>query len=662
MIDRFFSSSFMIRFRLSSVIAVLLSWSYLVNSTYMPFTADPFVYALLLSAFIVFASTFYTNDVFEFNVSSADVVVYLLYLAMMLALAHSEFSHSIGGDELYHAKRASSYWFFKGLTGRVACAHPLPVSLINSYCSLLVILSAVLVTSLNRSLRAAFPGVMSTVVLFAELAVLGILCSFLRGPMEPHPPLRLLPLFLGQLFFGLQDFSFRLPGVFATAFVAFLVYKLVRHEFADRVFYSWIAGALVMLIPTVYHCSTIIEPSIWVFVCASIAILSFIWAQKTDQPKFITLACVILGLGVLFRQNLILFWPAAALFLLANRTLINRPVYLLLPILFSVPYFFTIAHIGHPVVRVDLLNNKVPAEAAGVAPSLPLSKANTEIPIPIPHSKTQRMLTPFMNVYHSLVTGEGPRYLFHSSDFFWILFLLAGMAFTLIVAPSSAQIFYLALPIGYFLFQMLIPDLWGVGRYQAEYIGPCTMLVILLLFIEFSPTGPLVGTAFVLGAHSLFLNNTLTQDIYFDGKFHRRLSTEFTFPYRQALDFVHAQAAGPQILMVGGAPDHGEFLLWLRGFTPDEAERYARLREKWDQFLLAAPEPTPTSFADFLKENQVSYVLVEFSDLRERKNRPAVIQRVIESINTVPSLQLMHTVVGDSRSAIDIYAVSRPRY
>jgi hypothetical protein len=89
--------------------------------------------------------------------------------------------------------------------------HVVPVKELNAYVSLAIVgVFALGARAWPRftpaSRRVRFLGIAALVV------ASGIVFSIRPVPVEPHPPLRTLPLFAAQVVFGLSDASFRLPA------------------------------------------------------------------------------------------------------------------------------------------------------------------------------------------------------------------------------------------------------------------------------------------------------------------------------------------------------------------------------------------------------------------------------------------------------------------
>ncbi|MCG3204668.1 MAG: hypothetical protein KCHDKBKB_01383 [Elusimicrobia bacterium] len=648
-----------IRFHLSTLIIFFLAWATLLHPVRTPLSLSPLLYSFVFSVFVVGLAWFFRKIDFDVTLSNVDLRVFL-FLFLSFGLINFRFlNFSLGGDELYHGQRASSFWFFRSQLSQLGLFSNLPISLINSYLSLTLWLIFLFGCFLYHSMGKRISEPLRFLGYFISLVIVGVIFSWIRPPVEPHPPLRLLPLFIFQSIFGLNDFSFKLTGIFFTSMVGFSFYKVISMYRPGHKGVALLVSAAIMCIPTVLHASSIVEPSLWVFIGGTLAMLSFFHAHERNEEKYLIYGFFIVGMGVLFRQNMIIFWLPAFLFAWIKRRLVKSPLLLILPVFFSFPYFYSVAQIGHPVVSVKIMNEETEKKSSSSDPVV-LNQVNPSSAFSLSEPSRpgyfRKIVTPLRNIFHSIQTIEGPILVLKSSDSFWVLLLFVGAIVSLIFVSTPLHVFHLILVIGYALFHSLFSDLWGMGRYQVEYIAPATALVILLLTVR--PFKFHVSLLIIMGlliAHSLFLNYTIPHDVYFSNKFKRRLSTEFIFPYKQSLDFIHGLDCQGKFVFLGAAPGRNEFLLWLRGFNMNDCDRFNSVTKKFDDFILTAP--SLSDFQKFLTDNELKYFVVENGDKRERLNRPSELTFLMDSLEK-SALVPQYSFYERGGGAIQIFSVN----
>jgi hypothetical protein len=472
---------------------------------------------------------------------------------------------------------------------------------------------------------------------FAVCFGIGLIAAEVGVPVEPHPPMRLFPLFASQLLFGLQDFSFRFPGIVAVSVLSFLTYRLVVRRRPESAGFAFFAGFSIYMIPTVFHVSAIVQPSIWGFAAAVGCLYALYEATERQDDGFVILASIIVGLGTLFRQSAILLWPVFWLIAFANRRWIRRWGLIAAPMLFAVPYFLTVAQIGHPAADGRILHELSPAQSVFISPS----------------------------------SGIGPWAIVRSSTLWWLLFGVAGSLMVLRRTKTTLKIFYLVFITGYMLFHSISPDLWGLGRYQAEFVAPCFVLTIFLLALDLG-----AGERFLfvlclvfLGSYSFFCNLTIPQDIHYERWPQKRISTESYYPYKQALGFLERQETGGRFIIVGGVPIYGRMILWLRGFSASETENWWRRQTQFGGLL-----KNPMSVSDFiafLRASDTDYYLIQYGDKRELQHRSPNMQALLDGLTSEPSGTLgkpseayarQQTFIGNVEGAIDLYGKTSLRY
>jgi hypothetical protein len=482
------------------------------------------------------------------------------------------------------------------------------------------------------------------------LMALGIFGSLGGVQFEQHPPLRLLPLFLSQLVLGLDDFSFRLPGIIAMVAAAFAVYRIVLNKTGSLAF-SLFMGMAIYMIPLNFHVAALVEASVWSAVLGILFFCAMYEAEATRDENLIILGSLCLGLGVLCRQNMILYWPVLLAMCFVYRSFIKRWHLVLAPLLFALPYFLTVGKIGHSALNAGLAGGSDDATGGKLALAL-VSVKN--------------------NLVASIVDGYGLSVIGVSATWPWLLFFVAGTIIAVTTSRSMVRLCYLSLCTGYLLYFSAVSYPWVIGRYIAEFLGPCIALTIFLLAVNAKKgTKPaLVAALAWLMVYSYRTNLTVHQDLNYEksGQSHR-MASNFLMPYRQALGFLQQQDTQGKFLMVGGVPTYGRLFLWLRGFSYGDDHNYNIRSKAFDAFLKT--DFTLADFFVFLRQNDITHFVVQYGHKRELLNREPGVRRLAQMLTsdhaTRPSgeaaaFQLQQTFTGHYPSAIDIYSRSDLRY
>jgi Dolichyl-phosphate-mannose-protein mannosyltransferase len=448
-----------------------------------PLAVPAFLQSMLIAAAILAVAYLYRDIEFAFEIDQTDIAVFVSYVVFFSLLNYRMLSESITCDELYHGERSVFYLYsYPQLPERFKVIPFLrftPVNELNTYVSAFILLGMGALWFIYRKVVAPLALGWRYGVVFVFMTTLGM--AFLCSPLtvEPHPPLRLLPLFISQLILGLSDFSFRFPSLLAASITSFAFYKTLREKFPDALGFCYVIGFSIFMIPTVFHSAAIVEPSIWAFSAAVLVMLAIYSAVKNDDANAMVLASLITGMAVLCRQNTIILWPVLLLITLLNKPFWKKALWIVIPVFFAVPYFMTVAHTGHPVAS---------GSSSGA----------------------------LENLIQAFTTCGGVKGILKSSSVFWTLFLVGGLVYAFF-SKEKIRIYFIVLLTGYVLFHILPPGAWGIGRYQAEYVAPAMALTIFLFALEFKAKGRkiLIGCLIFLSCFSYYTNTTLSQDVYF---------------------------------------------------------------------------------------------------------------------------------------------------
>lgn len=608
---------------------ICLAWSFLVRDFRVPFPINPSTRIFLVSIFICAVHFLYRKQQISVRITGAHLIWVACSFMLVIFLNRNTFTASLAGDELYHSDHSLLGLKIVELTAARfpgwTWVHQRPVPEIISYLNILLLGTGLLGFGVCVLLRKKFSSIVNLLGILVSLICLGFLCVDLPNRVEMHPPLRLLPLFLSQLFFGFDDVSFRLAGILSFAFLMGYLGIFVSKRTGNV-----LAGTLAILsissIPAVGHVVGIVEPSIWALCCwiGSYLILdpNAVPDESHDRHERLVKCGLWIGCAALARQTSLVLWPLLVCYLLLWRSGWRIWIFSLFPASFMIPVLYTMKEAHHPAA------NGSPVE----------------------------------NVLNSLTTGAGPQALLNSLTPVWI-----GILFGLIIyaiAESRARKIWpylLNFVPSYILYFAIWPYLWGIGRYHAEFLGGLISILLIHFFCQASRSLVLKSFVPVLAIlfYGSFTLSTLNQDANYLIWPQRRITTESVYPYRESLGFLKRQDSAGKFVFLGAVPVYGELFLYLRGFNISEVQTFRVIQQNF-----AAQMGQIQNLQDFkstLTRIGASWLVVQFGEKREKQHRSEVqskLLQILETNNWEGNQLLNHkpyTFMGGYEGSIDLY-------
>lgn len=581
----------------------------------------------------------------EFSLELCDLKALGIF-AVILLLSHSRgLSLSLGGDELYHAEMATFHlkavrsiaegWpalsraeYYSSIWKLFDLRHVMVTDVASLFAAIFWVIALIWIAVYVR-LRDSFLGRSILVwTTYGTLAVIGIVCGFSEG--LAHPPLRLLPWFVGTLLFGLNEFAFRIPALLTCLCIAFLAYRALHRELKGPLAWglSVLFGLLVAFVPVVFYVGEAVEASVYGW-AAWMAVLFFCLramdpCEETPE-RWLVFAGAAVSFGAVTRQPVIMAW--LCVLVSAGYVVIQRKTRLSLLLVLRIfawallllPYFLTASKLGHPAA-VD-----------------PKSPALFERLIDAVHSGVLFLTT------------------LNSTTLPWVLVALAALPLA-VAAGRLRLILLLVASLPTWVLYFSIKDyLWGVGRYQAEYVAP---FLSLIFFFAFSSQRSAVarllacGLVVLLSMSSWMVNARVTDDINYRDWPRLRISTTAYLPYREALSYLHREQVGGQFIIIGGQPWYGDMALWLSGHSYSETRLW---RQHQDGIRGKVSNPASIEAEGLyaiLKESGLRWVVIQGGTKREYQHRDAWTTRVTELIE---STWKFSPAVRDRRSFSDAF-------
>lgn len=591
------TTGFTLSIRPVAVAAVILLYGWLIRPSVSPFLPEVLIIGVL--ALLAILIPLYRGISIEVSFSKLDYLVLLFLFGLQLLCHWDELFLSLGGDELYHAERAAQIltWLrmkvekmpllpmeeYRQNIWRLFDLRHFPVIDLWRFLSLLLIISVYILYRWSRRIsgRLFYPG-----------AILGIAVLFYIGKKsgvgpENHPPLRLLPLFIGHTVFGLNSFAFRLPSIIAVTIATFALYKLAARTRPDQpLWWILLCCSTTMFIPVVFYVATAVEPSVYGYV-AYILMFVIYWRWHEERTVFwIIWAGLTAGGAVLFRQSTVVLWLAPLYMLLRTRGWNFASLCrICLPGVFAIPYLYTVKVLGHGASQADKSS--------------------------------------WFYLWDSVINGVGVMAILNTTTLPWAFAGFSFLAYLLRYEREKiVPLLGMFIP-AYILFHTIWEYLWGLGRYQAEYVAPFLAAMIVLICMSASHRSRrYFGILFpLLIVGTLELHSNLSLDINYAQWPQMRVTSSAQFPYREAFNTLKRKETQGNFVLAGGSPWYGDMVLWLSGFDFTETATWRSHQNTFNDFIMQGPSLAETY--RFCKNRKIEYVVLQTGTRREEQHRLA---------------------------------------
>jgi hypothetical protein len=614
------NTTFKIRPEIPLIVAIL--WTCTIQHLAMP-VPQVITNTLVLGLCALMIIIYRTSSI-PVQVDTVDFRALAAIIAFNVVVHWGGLLYSLGGDELYHADRAIPLAaiyrdLFPFLTRtsiesfRSSMWHLLDPRHVNvldlwrtiSFCLVFGALGTVLFTRALKSKNFQRHGRAWRIAFLSILGTLAIVLGYwIDAAPEVHAPARLLPLLLSNIVFGYNPFAFRIPGLLALSFIQWLLLRyLWERASLQPLWWHLVICLSIGFIPVVFYSAEAVEPSIYGF-CTFMLVMLFAHKYLEDQRlEHLILAAVAAAVGTLCRQSSVLTWGLVFLaFVCRPRNWHWRPVLLVFtPFLIDVPYLYSVSRLAHPAVqggfgsKSDLLNQ---ALSSGVA---------------------------IMSVVNTTTVP-------------WMLICFAAVLIWMRVMRWTEVVPLLLVFPAWFLFYTIWPYLWGLGRYQAEYVAPFGALLLVFSCIHVARSYMKYAClVLAIGMIStLEVNSNLSLDINYAQWPRMRITSSASFPYREALGTLKRAEVGGNFAIIGGSPIYNRSVLWLAGFSFWETARWEHVQGSLASFL--SQPRNPAEVRAFVQANGIQAVVVQSGTRREIQHREGMpgIAAFITSIEKVP--------------------------
>lgn len=586
-----------LNFNWASLLAFVTFWSY---GYYGAVTLHGlgvvgfFLTAFLLGIFLLFlALGQYRKDEFMDRVvlRRSDLAALAAFTVIVLPFSIRDLSHSLVGDQLAHAQSSQVHFIslIQAFAGRVESIRNLPFGSLLWALDFAALVAGILLLRIMKG--RSFPvraAVYSLGFLSLRLAVL-----LASGGGSPHPQFRLFPLWLMAALLSPSDWVFR-----AAQFLPLIGLMWVIQRKTTEALPLWIScllGLVIGTIPVLWHVGTLVEASVWTAVVWTALILSIARHDAANPFPYIRwISCVCIA--TMMRQTA--FLALIPLFvMLGEETIrkrsvgIGRLLLFLAPLLAIVPFLLRSLLLGTPA-----------SQSAG---------------------ETSNALG---NILYALRSGIALNSILNSVLMPWAILLPVSFLAISVRKPlygAACLTWFLA---GFVVFYSIRFTLWGIGRYQAEYVVPFSALGLFLAVTAVHRLD--MGRKYVVALLlSLFTFNVVSyirlplvnrpadslRDTFFQvikerGKY--SILSELPFPNGRALRAAKAEGLAGAVYVIGFT--NGAFGEILNGFTVNEvlAAKDRFLRMETMKEVRGSPGGEPPAVVDIDSDPDIQLVLV----------------------------------------------------
>ena len=584
---------FTINLNWAAILAFVAFWSYgffgALTSKSFGLAVNIIISLVLCGIFILFLWLWRKNDLYRGNIiiRNKDILIFVSFFLVMIILSFGNLTMPLNGDQLAHTQQSKlhSITLIDFLSNKTDFFNNFSFKYLIYVIDLLIIVAGFFIYKFTKNRSWLFKvAVFSSLFLVFRFAIITF-----GGSAGPHPPFRLFPLWLSSALFTSADFSFRLAQFIGLIGLMWLVQRIANQKL--NAVNSWLFALAVGTIPVLWHVGILAEQSIWTAV-SWIAFLFyfFVYSNKINYIRWVS----IISIFTMLRQSA--FVALLPLFLIIIVDLIKRKEFsakkifvLMSPIFVMLPFL------------LNSVINGTPASYLGEISGLQM-------------------------VWTALDSGIIFNAIMNSVGWPWIIFLFIPLLFIFKnpLKISAILIFFIA---GVYIFYTITPGLWGVGRYQAEYVIPFVALGFFLSinFIagRYSFTRKFLPILFVfLIIYNTYvfknlasfnrpideLKITFNEDMKIRGAY--AILSEFPYEHKEAFKEAKKEGYAGKIFVAGVT--YGVFGEILNNFTVSEIKAEKSIYEKIQPDFSAE---------NINKNNKIQLVLIsDFSSGDKLKN------------------------------------------
>jgi hypothetical protein len=452
--------------------------------------------------------------------------------------------------------------------------------------------------------------------------------GWLLGPgPEAHPPLRTLFPFVSTVVIGYTPTGFRFVGIAVASIAALCAFRCLGSLAVPGIVRAFIAFTVTM-VPVNYYATEAVEPSIYGFFTVFVALCIAVDLLRTGDRQELVWISVLVALGSITRQSTIVMWLLVAALFVWSGSWRNVVMWgrCLAPSVLALPYFLSVSRLGHTATS---------GERGGVA-----------------------------RVWESISSGIGPMTALNSTTPVWIMVTLAALVCAAIKPQSRKYLplFLLFVPL-YAIFFVINPYLWGIGRYQCEYVAPFLALALMLAAVHASASLQRVCVVIcpLLWLSTIDLDRRVSLDTNYGEWPKMRITTSAYFPYDEALQVLKRMES--DFILGGGTPWYPRISGWLSGYSLLETTNLELRQQAFARFL-SVPR-TPVELRDYMKAHGIEILVIQTGSRRELQHRDPNQSALFGAIEQLPIpsrpvFHRIHRVTGPHGGVLEMYSYREP--
>lgn len=554
---------FVFNFNWAAIISFVFFWSYgffgALTGKGFGFIKSSIISIFLCVIFIFFVNLWQKNDLFKdrFAIKNKDIIVFASFLIIMFFLSFSVINSSLVGDQLAHSQQSKlhSITFVYLLSQTTDFFDGFNFSNLIYIIDLLTIIVGIFIYKFIRKKNFLFQlFVFLSIFIFFRIIIINF-----GGMGGPHPPFRLFPLWFSSAIFSSSDFSFRLAQFIGLIGMMWLVQRFANKHL--NFVNSWFFALTVGTIPVLWHVGVLPEQSIWTAISWILFLFYFFDAEegKFNYIRWIS----IISVFTLMRQSA--FVALIPIFLILGlesykeyrkKKLDHKKVFFMItPIFAMLPFLLN-----------SMINGTSASYLGGITYNIP-EKSSV-----------------FYRIWAAIDSGILYNSIINSIRLPWLLFILISL-FLIYKKPFkvvSVITFFIS---SIFVFYMINPSLWGMGRYQAEYAAPFVVIGFFYFFnfiyrqhkfipkiLPFLALPLIIYNIFVF--KNLNIYNKPVEELYpiftdvIKEKGNYAILSEFPLEYKQAFNEAKKSGYAGKIFVAGST--YGVFGEILNNFSVSE--------------------------------------------------------------------------------------------
>jgi hypothetical protein len=418
---------------------------------------------LTLIALIVYLAYNWLNEINapikEIRFSKIDALGILIITTFWLTILLPRLNEQITGDQLFYSMYSQTHAIYlsEKLGGKFNFIKNIKFSTLLQLINILMVIATATIIRYIISIKSNKPLTMALIlIIFLALRVIVIKTG---GGNSPHPPLQLVPLFASSSIFGYSDFSFRLPQMLGLILISYFIFRNAIQILTP--FNAILIALATPSIPLLLNVTTLVEGSIWTTLAWSITLLVIATKKQYSNIDW-TLLFSLISIATLMRQSaFIAAIPLVIIYIYTEREnrafTIRKLITVISPTFIFLPFLLKSILLGTPATYQGTEAGYIPNHASTI-----------------------------WRVYYAFSEGIAQWVILSTASIPWLIMSTGCLLILQWNRKSTIQFFATLslLFIAIFMFYSVRPILWGMDRYQSEYIIPFVVMGTYLLFVR----------------------------------------------------------------------------------------------------------------------------------------------------------------------------------